>query len=149
MKIVENPLVSLIEESIHLKDSAQSILSAALGENTLSRLERLVLISLTEAKKPLTVSQVGRALGHLRQVVQRAANRLLELGLIEKLPNPDHKTSPLLQPTQQGLAFEQQLGDTLIAVVSNLLTESDIKTCERICKDLKKIRAKIEAYDGE
>lgn len=146
MKIIENPLVSLIEETIHLRDSAQNILSEAVGENSLSRLERLVLISLTEAERPLTASQIGRNLGHLRQVVQRAANRLLELQLIQKLPNPDHKTSPLLEPTAEGLNFERRMGSTLNDIVDKLLTEADIKACLKMCKDLKKIRAKIEAY---
>lgn len=138
----------LIEESIHLRDSAQNILSEALGGKTLTRLERLVLISLTEAGNPQTVSQIGRNLGHSRQVVQRAANRLLELELVEKSPNPDHKASPLLAPTKKGLKFEQQMGDMLVSIVGGLLTERDIRMCRRVCRDLRKLREIIESHEA-
>ncbi len=147
MSVKENPLVMLIEESIHLRESAQKILSEALGGETLTRLERLVLLSITEAGRPMTASQIGRNLGHSRQVVQRAANQLVALSLLKKLPNPDHKTSALLEPTEKGREFEQQMGDTLIAIVNGLLTDRDIKTCQRVCAELKRLRGLIEAYE--
>ena len=146
MQIKQNPLVMVIEESILLRDSAQSILSEALGGDLLSRLERLVLISLTEAGTPLTAAQIGRNLGHTRQVIQRAANRLVELDLVQRLPNSDHKTALLLEPTKNGLKFEQQMGSALIGIVDTLLTEKDIEMCRRLCRDLKKLRHKIEHY---
>lgn len=144
--IVDNPLVMLIEESIHLRNSAQEILSEALGDQTLSRLERLVLISLAEAGSPLTISQVGRNLGHPRQVIQRASNQLLELGLIEKLPNPAHKTSALLRPTARGAVFEERMGKKLLELVNSLFTEKDIANCRRVLQDLKKLREVIESH---
>ena len=146
MKIKENPLVMVIEESILLRDSAQSILSEALGGDSLSRLERLVLISLTEAGMPLTAAQIGRNLGHTRQVIQRAANRLVELDLVQRRPNPDHKTAFLMEPTKKGLKFEQQMGNALVGIVDTLLTEKDIEMCRRLYRDLKKLRDKIEHY---
>lgn len=149
MPIKENPLVALIEESIRLKDSAQFILTEAVGGTTLTRLERLVLIMITESDDPMTASQISRHLGHPRQVVQRAVNRLLELKLIRKLPNPDHKTSPLLEATTQGVDFENQLGERLINIVDSLLSEKDIKMCQRISKDIKKLRALLESYQAQ
>lgn len=149
MTIKENPLVALIEESIRLKDSAQFILTEAVGETTLTRLERLVLIMITESDDPMTASQISRHLGHPRQVIQRAVNRLEELKLIKKFPNPNHKTSPLFAATTKGVNFESQLGDKLINIVDTLLTEKDIKMCQRISKDLKKLRALLEDYQAE
>ena len=148
MSVKENPLVMLIEESIRLRDSAQQVLSEVLATETLTRLERLVLLSITEFGRPLTVSQVGRNLGHSRQVVQRAANQLVSLGFLEKLPNPDHKTSPLLQPTDSGRAFERQMGEALVQMVNTLLTDADIATCLRVADALKKLRTKIENFEG-
>ena len=148
MTIKENPLVALIEESIRLKDSAQFILSESVGGTTLTRIERLVLIMITESDTPMTSSQMSRHLGHSRQVVQRAVNRLLELELIGKLPNPDHKTSPLLEPTAKGMKFEEQLGATLVDIVDSLLTDDDIKMCRRINRDLSKLRQLIENYQA-
>ena len=102
MSLKANPLVAMIEESILLKDNAQRILSRELSGPSLSRLEGLVLVSIVGAGQPQTVPQIGRALSSSRQVINRAANRLEELGLVRKLQNPDHKTAPLLEPTAAG-----------------------------------------------
>jgi len=144
-KITDNPLVMLIEESIRLKDSAQLILSGAMGSTSLSRIERLVLIMIAEADAPMTASQMGRHLGHSRQVIQRAANQLAGLGLLEKVPNPDHKASSLFVATAEGLAFEAQLGEALDGMVHTLLTEQDMKLCVRLTRDLHRLRTLIES----
>ncbi|WP_317932965.1 helix-turn-helix domain-containing protein [Halioxenophilus sp. WMMB6] len=149
MSIKDNPLVALIEESIRLKDSAQFILTDAVGSTSLTRLERLVLIMISESDAPMTASQVSRHVGHPRQVVQRAVNRLLELQLIDKQPNPDHKTSPLLSATNKGKEFENQLGGKLVNIVDSLLTESDLKMCQRMLKDIKKLRRIIEDFEKQ
>jgi len=146
MNIKENPLVMVIEESIRLKDSAQVILSEAMKGTPLSRLERLVLIMITEADVPMTASQMARALGHSRQVVQRAANQLVDLDLLTKVPNPDHKASSLFVPTKEGLKYEARLGSGLFDIVGSLLTEKDKKMCLRLSRELKHLRDLIEAY---
>lgn len=148
MALTENPLVTLIEESIRLKDSAQFILSEAVGGTALTRIERLVLIMITESEQPMTASQISRHLGHPRQVIQRCVNRLLELKLLQKLDNPDHRTSPLIQATKKGVEFENQLGDKLLEIVDSLLDKDDINMCLRISKDLKKLRALLESYQS-
>ena len=144
MSVKENPLVMLLDESIRLRDSAQNILSEALGGKVLTRLERLALISITEAGHPLTISQLGRNLGHSRQVMQRAVNRLIDLEFLKKLENPDHKTAALLEPTAKGLKFEKEMGEKLIRIVSGLLSDGDLKTCRNVYRDLRKLRAVIE-----
>lgn len=149
MKLTENPLVALIEESIRLKDSAQDILSDAVGSATLTRMERLILIMITESDAAMTASQISRHLGHSRQVVNRAANQLLGLKLIRKLPNPDHKTAPLLVATSKGIEYENQLGEKMVNIVDSLLSESEKKMCLRIAKDLNKLRTLLENYQKE
>ena len=71
-----------------------SRLSTGLGET-----EMTVLNAVAEAPSPPTVPQIGRALGHPRQVIQRAANALITAGLIATRDNPDHKRAVLLIPT--------------------------------------------------
>lgn len=134
----------LIEESILLRNSAQEIFSSALDGPNLSRLEGLILLAIIEAGQPLTAPQVGRNLGHTRQVVQRAANRLVDLGLLQKLPNPDHKTAALFDATADGRARQADTGAAMVALVNELLTESDIKACRRMYRDIRRIREKIE-----
>ena len=149
MNIKNNPLVALLEESIRLKESAQKVLSDAMGGKTLTRLERLILVITSESDEPLTGSQISRALGNSRQVVQRAANQLVKAGLLRKLKNPDHKGSMLFEPTEKGLIFESEMGDIFIDVVSELLSEGEVKMCQRITKDLNKLRIRIENYHFE
>jgi DNA-binding MarR family transcriptional regulator len=50
----------------------------------------------------LTVPQAARRLGVSRQNVQRVANDLTTLGFASYLPNPDHRSSPLLTLTPPG-----------------------------------------------
>ncbi len=55
-----------------------------------------------------TVAQIARRLGYARQSVQRTADQLVEDGLARYVTNPDHKTSPLLELTEDGIkAFGQ------------------------------------------
>jgi len=149
MSVKENPLVMVIEESIRLKDSAQVILSEAMEGAHLSRIERLVLLMITEADAPMTASQMARALGHTRQVIQRAANQLVALRLIKKLPNPEHKASSLFEPTPEGLDYEAQLGSSLQKIVASLLSEKDAAMCLRLSRELRKLREAIEAYQPD
>ncbi len=149
MSLKANPLVAMIEESILLKDSAQRILSRELSGPSLSRLEGLVLVSVVGADHPQTVPQIGRALGSSRQVIGRAANRLEELGFIRKLNNPDHKTAPLLEPTREGRAYENQLGSAFDKIVDGIVSGRDLKICEQIAKDIRRLRALLEQYEGQ
>lgn len=55
-------------------------------------------------RKPLTVSGVARAMGLTRQSVQRLADALVEDGMAEYVPNPAHRRSKLLSPTERGWA---------------------------------------------
>jgi len=149
MSVKNNPLVMVIEESIRLKDSAQVILSEAMEGAHLSRIERLVLLMITEADAPMTASQMGRALGHTRQVIQRAANQLVSLQLIRKIPNPEHKASSLFEPTSKGMTYEARMGASLQEIVASLLSEKDAAMCLRLSRELKKLREAIEAYQPD
>ena len=51
---------------------------------------------------PRSVPQIGRVMGLTRQSVQRSVNVMAEDGLVQFVPNPDHKTSPLVQLTSHG-----------------------------------------------
>ncbi|MYM63119.1 helix-turn-helix domain-containing protein [Pseudomaricurvus sp. HS19] len=146
MHVTENPLVMLIEEAIHLRDSAQEILSVTLGGPALSRLEGLVLLAIIEAGHPLTAPQVGRNLGHSRQVIQRIANQLVDLGLLRKLPNPDHKTAALLEATDTGKVLHENTGRAMLATVNTLFSEQDQMKCLQLSRDLRKIRSIIESW---
>lgn len=68
----------------------------------LTEVENVVLTAVTGARTPPTVPQIGRSLGHPRQVIQRAADTLVGRGLLAWRDNPDHKRARLLTPTKEG-----------------------------------------------
>ncbi len=54
------------------------------------------------APRPYTVAQVARRLNLARQSVQRTVDLLVRDGYLELRPNPDHRTSLLVTPTETG-----------------------------------------------
>ncbi len=52
--------------------------------------------------EPLSAPGIGRKIGITRQAVQRIVNRLVEENMLAYVPNPAHKRSPLLSPTEAG-----------------------------------------------
>ena len=51
---------------------------------------------------PHTVAQIARRLGYTRQSIQRPADQLADEELVRYDSNPDHKTSPLVEMTEEG-----------------------------------------------
>ena len=52
--------------------------------------------------QPRSVAAIGRRMGMTRQGVQRVADLLVECGLAEYRPNPDHRRAKLLACTETG-----------------------------------------------
>jgi DNA-binding MarR family transcriptional regulator len=71
---------------------------AALAGQTQARWQTLWTLGVA----PLTVPQIARRLGVSRQHILRLTNDLAAEGLVELIPNPDHKTSPLVNLTPTG-----------------------------------------------
>ena len=51
----------------------------------------------------MTVADISRRLGLTRQSVQLSVNRLRDMGLVEALPNPNHRRAPLIKLTDSGI----------------------------------------------
>lgn len=77
---------------------------------TSARWQMLGAIAL--AGTPLTAPQMGEAMGVTRQGAQKQLNLLLGLGLVEALPNPAHRRSPLYALTPQGWALYRKVDAT-------------------------------------
>jgi len=60
-------------------------------------------------RRPLNASGIAREMGISRQAVQRVANRLIDDGLLQALPNPAHNRSPLLSATDAGVAAVRKI----------------------------------------
>ncbi len=71
----------------------------------------------------LTVPQIARRLGIARQSVQRVVDELLEERLVESIPNPDHRTSPLFRLTDGGEAVLRGIDDAADVAHTRILQD--------------------------
>jgi DNA-binding MarR family transcriptional regulator len=58
-----------------------------------------VLGAIALENRPLTVPQIARRMGLTRQSVHVTAKALIDAGLLELVPNADHRRSPLVTMT--------------------------------------------------
>ncbi len=141
-----NPLIQLVDEMARIQGRVKHLFRGVREESGLGSTDGLVLAAILEAERPPTVPQIGRSLGHPRQVIQRAVNKLEDQGLIDKLPNPDHKRAPLLAATPQGIEFKQRSDRRALAVAEKFLAEVDPQQFARLAEELTGARRAIERY---
>lgn len=140
------PFARFADEVARLRGRLRALFEEVRSEAGLSEMELTVLTATTNAAYPPTVAQIGRSLGHPRQVVQRAANHLAELGLIAFIANPDHKRASLLEPTAAGRALKASDHERSEAVRAAVLTRIDEAAFASAADQLQAIRGEIEAY---
>lgn len=140
-----HPLVGLSDELIRLNGRMKSMFAGARRSEGLGDSELTVLNAVVEADRPPTVPQIGRSLGQPRQIVQRAANSLMEAGLIEAGPNPDHKRAVLLLPTAQGTALKREMDARADAIAETVVGDLDADLVRRATAALRDIRKELEA----
>ncbi|MDB5724277.1 MAG: transcriptional regulator [Novosphingobium sp.] len=129
-----NPLIGLVDEVTRLHGRLKTAFSPARRSVGLGQSEMTVLNAVVEAERPPTVPQIGRSMGSPRQLIQRSANVLMEAGLVEAAPNPDHKRAALLIPTQKGIELKRQAdakADEIAAVLAELIDMNDALAATR------------------
>ena len=112
-------------------------------------MEQTVLTAVSEAQRPPTVAQIGRSLGHPRQVIQRAANTLAAADLIAFADNPDHKRAQCLIATPAGRALQQAANAQAEAIAAGLLRNINPGQVREANSLLNTIRAAIEQHEKE
>lgn len=140
-----HPLVGLSDELIRLGGRLKSLFADARKPDGLGDSELSVLNAVVEADRPPTVPQIGRSFGQPRQLVQRAANSLIEAGLIEAVPNPDHKRAVLLQATDEGLARKRAIDARADAIAEAVAGSIDSDAVREATAALRAIRKDMEA----
>jgi len=140
-----HPLVGLSDELIRLGGRLKSLFADARKPDGLGDSELSVLNAVVEADRPPTVPQIGRSFGQPRQLVQRAANSLIEAGLIEAVPNPDHKRAVLLQATDEGLARKRAIDARADAIAEAVAGSIDADAVREATAALRAIRKDMEA----
>lgn len=109
------------------------------GEEGLTSARWQVLGAIALAQRPLTVPQIARRMGLTRQTVHTTVHRLLADGLVELVPNADHRRSPLVSLTELGQAAYQAIDEKQAAWVNELaagLPRSALETTAGVLGEL-------------
>jgi DNA-binding MarR family transcriptional regulator len=127
------------------------------AEHGLTSARWQVLGAIALAQRPLTVPQIARRMGLTRQTVHTTVNRLLADGLVELVPNADHRRSQLVRLTELGEARYGAIDEKQAAWVNQLAAgfcRSDLETAARVlvefCRKLEdRSPAQTQAQGGE
>jgi DNA-binding MarR family transcriptional regulator len=139
-------MIRLADELIRLNARLRSVFAGVTATTGLAPMELTVLTAVTEARAAPTVAQIGRSIGHPRQVIQRAANALAAAGLIETAANPNHKRAPVLGATAAGRALKVRADALALMAADAALRELDPGQCERLADELHELRGRIEDH---
>jgi len=139
-----HPLVGLIDEIARLNGRLKSTFAPSRQGVNLGESESMVLNAVVEAERPPTVAQIGRSLGHPRQIIQRAANALKAAGLIATVPNPDHKRAPLLEPTEEGTALKREADAIADGIAEEICRDMDLVGVRDVTRALRAVRRELE-----
>lgn len=141
-----HPVVALTDEVLRLNSRLRTLFVGITETTGLSSMQFTVLTAVCESKAPPTVPQIGRSLGNPRQVIQRAANVLVDEGLIEMIDNPNHKRAPLLVATANGKKLKSEADLKALKFADGLLNSIDLADCESLTEALHQMRGKIETH---
>ncbi|MEF3115395.1 MarR family winged helix-turn-helix transcriptional regulator [Streptomyces chrestomyceticus] len=104
---------------------------------------------------PRTVPELARALELDRQPVQRWVNHATELGLLEAVPNPAHRRSPLIRLTPEGAEVTSALQRSEAAGLRRVLAgvpAADVATTlhvlDRLGEDFRALARDDLAHSG-
>lgn len=139
----------LVDEVSRLRGRFSELLAGREVDVGVSAMAMTVLTATYEAKVPPTVAQIGRSLGHPRQVIQRAAHGLAAQGLIRMDANPAHKRAPILTCTPAGIAAMRAGQDRAGAITAAVMQSLDPADLRAAVDLLHRIRRRIETHIKE
>lgn len=142
-------IVGLIGELYRVYGSLRSLFGVSNSRLKMAPLEVLTLGAVVEQPNPLTVAQIGRLAGYSRQAIQRAANALVDAGLVEMIANPNHKRAQLLIATPAGQRVKIETEVALRMLSAALAEEFDLERVASLRGELRTLRESIDAkVDG-
>jgi DNA-binding MarR family transcriptional regulator len=97
----ERELARLFDETVLVYLRLTAVATLLHGAGPLSGPRRTVLSALADGG-PQTVAQMARTRAQSRQRFQPLINALIDDGLVEAIPNPAHRLSPLMVLTTKG-----------------------------------------------
>jgi DNA-binding MarR family transcriptional regulator len=98
-----------------------------------------VLGAIALENRPLTVPQIARRMGLTRQSVHVTTKALIDAGLLELVPNADHRRSPLVTMTELGRTACDAVDRVQARWVNELvdgIARSDLEKAARVLEEL-------------
>lgn len=137
--------MAMIAMVYRVHGSLRSLFAGPNANTGLVLLEALALGTIYGDSNPPTVSEIGRELGFSRQSVQRAVNKLVDLGLIEALPNPRHKKAPVFVATHAGAERMKLVQAPSRQLAADLAATFDDARAQALLSELDDLLAAIRA----
>lgn len=103
------------------------------------------------AESPATVSAVARAMSRSRQYVQRITDDMVRDGLVEPLPNPAHRRSPLFATTEAGRDELRRMEDAVAGWISFLterVSPTEVADTRAVVQRLRSLADEARAHDA-
>ena len=112
---------------------------------TAARWQVLGALALTE--RPLTVPQIARRMGLTRQSVQVSVGRLVDDGLAEVGPNPDHRRSVLIRLTRRGRDGYRRVQRRQARWINQLAAGLDVSELHTAAAVLRELTGRLDGED--
>jgi DNA-binding MarR family transcriptional regulator len=140
------PIDELIFEIFRVNDRLLAIGDATVKDLGLTSARWLVLGAIALSHSPMTVAEIARTMGLTRQAVQRLANDMAGVGLVDMQDNPRDRRARVISLTDNGReAYESALARwraEWTAQMEEILTEDEIvETMRR----LRRLRGLVQA----
>jgi DNA-binding MarR family transcriptional regulator len=142
----QNPFIRLINEVLRVHGRTRAVFCGVESETGLPVMELSVLASVAEARTPPTVSELGRSLGHPRQVIQRAANELVAAGLLKAEDNPRHKRAKVLWTTAAGDQLKRKADARAELIAREVMAALAPESFEEAAKQLREVRMAMDRW---
>ena len=133
-------LTDLILETFRLNGALLAAGNQLTRPHGLTSARWQVMGAIDLAGGPLTVAQIGRRMGLARQGVQRIVNDLEGLGMVELMPNLDHKRAPLVSISDAGRKAMQKIDKAQIEWVNDIsrgVSRADVQQALSVLQTLR------------
>lgn len=107
-----------------------------------------VLGTLAASRAPLTASELARILGQSRQSIQRLVNEMSREGIVGYEPNPDHKRSPFVVPTEKGKSLHAQVEERRVPWTEGIAEKLEGVNTVEAARALSALRRLLERHQG-
>ena len=137
-------IISLAEETVRFYFRLRYAANQIHGEGTLTGGWRGILRVLRR-NGPMTVPNLARSRPVSRQAAQSVVNNLLKNGLVDRIPNPAHKRSRLVQLTDAGARAIDRLSRRELELAAHFAPDFRLEDL-RVAEDaLRRLRGMLES----